>query len=144
MVEVVASQGHTRAGDQAQHQIALQIRLHRDHTGTRRLNHLAWHRPLGHLQQDDALLHLDEEPNDGAADAVATAQFQIGVKLLDVRGTVNLCLNHSAGIGHLVGFAGGLGIETIVGQELTREAGGVCHRSLGGLCEAGPIRSLSQ
>ena len=60
--------------------------------------------------QDDALLHLLEEPGDGAAHPQAAALIHIGIETLNLAGPVDLVFDYGAGGGHLLGFAGALGI----------------------------------
>jgi len=64
--------------------------------------------------QHDALLHLLEEPGDGAADAKAAALVHPGIEPLD----------HLAGGGHLLGFAGALGVGPVAGHEQARGSHG--------------------
>ena len=70
--------------------------------------------------QDDALLHLLEKPGDRADHPQAAALVHIGVEALDLAGPVDLVLDHRAGGGHLLGFAGALGVWAIAGHEQAR------------------------
>lgn len=56
--------------------------------------------------QDDALLHLLEEPGDGAPDAKTAALIHIGIEALDLAGPADLQLDHLPGGSHLLSFAG--------------------------------------
>ena len=63
--------------------------------------------------QDDALLHLLEKPGDGAAHPQAAALVHIGIEALDLAGPIDLVLDHRSGGGHLLGFAGAVGIWAV-------------------------------
>ena len=66
--------------------------------------------------QDDAILHVAEEPGDGTADAEAVALVHNGVEQLDLTGPVDLLLDQLANGGHLLGFAGALGVGAVAGN----------------------------
>ena len=63
--------------------------------------------------KDDALLHLLEEPGDGAAHTKTAALVKTGVEALDLAGPVDLALDHRTGGFDLLGFAGALGIGAV-------------------------------
>jgi hypothetical protein len=67
--------------------------------------------------QDDAILHVAEEPGDGTADAEAVALVHNGVEQLDLTGPVDLLLDQLANGGHLLGFAGTFGAGAVAGYE---------------------------
>jgi len=70
--------------------------------------------------QDDALLHLLKKPADGANRSNAAALVHIGIEALDLAGPIDLVLDHRAGGGHLLGFAGALGVGAVAGHIQTR------------------------
>jgi len=67
--------------------------------------------------QDDAFLHLLQKPGDGASHPHAAALVHIGVDPLNLAGPVDLVLYHRSGGGHLLGFAGALGVGAVAGHE---------------------------
>ncbi len=75
--------------------------------------------------EDDALLHLLKKPTDGAAHPQAAALVHIGIEALDVAWPVDLVLDHRAGGGHLLGFAGAGGVGSVAGDKKARG----CHRA---------------
>ena len=83
--------------------------------------------------QDDALLHLLEKPADRTAHPQAAALVHIGIKALDLAGPVDLVLDHRAGAGYLLGFAGALGAGAIAG-----------HKQASGLYRANGVDHLAQ
>ena len=66
--------------------------------------------------QNDALLNLIEKPGDGAAHPQAAALVHVGIEALDLAGPIDLVLDHRAGGGHLLGFAGALGVGAVAGH----------------------------
>ena len=84
--------------------------------------------------QGDAPFHLLEESGDGAAHLQAAALVGIGIEALDLARPVDFELNHRAGGGHLLGFAGALGVGAVAGHEQARwccRADGVDHLAQG-------------
>ena len=84
--------------------------------------------------QDDALLHLLEKPGDRTAHPQATALVHIGIEALDLAGPINLLLDHRAGGGHFLGFAGVLRVGAVAGHKQPRgcyRADGVDHLAQG-------------
>jgi len=84
--------------------------------------------------QDDALLHLLEKPGDGAGHPQAAALVHIGIEALELAGPVDLVLNHRAGGGHFLGFAGALGVGAVAGHIQARgghRADGIDHLAEG-------------
>ena len=66
--------------------------------------------------QDDSLLHLLEEPGDGAANSEPAALVHIGIQALDLAGPINLVLDHCPGGGHLLSFPWALRVGAIAGH----------------------------
>ena len=86
------------------------------------------------ILQDDAFLHLLEKPADGADRANAAALVYLGIEALDLTGPVDILLDHRAGGGHFLGFAGALGVGAITGHEDSSgryRADGVDHLAQG-------------
>ena len=77
--------------------------------------------------QDDAFLHLLKKPGNGAAHPQTAALVHIGIEALDLAGPIDLVLDQRAGGGHLLGFAGTLGVGAIAGH--IKPSG--CHRADG-------------
>ncbi len=68
------------------------------------------------VRQDDALLHLLEEPADGAAHPQAAALVPIGIEALDLAGPDDLLLDNRPGGSHLLGFVGAFGGGAVSGH----------------------------
>ena len=85
------------------------------------------------ILEDDALLNLLEEPGDGTADAKSAALVHIGVKLMDLTGPVDLRIDHRAGGGNLLGFAGTLGVGAVAG-----------HKNVSRRCRTNGVDHLAQ
>lgn len=78
----------------------------------------------------DGLLQLLGKLSVRPAQTQAAALDQIGIEALDLAGPDDLVLNHRAGGGHLVGFAGALGVGAVAGHKQPRgryRAYGVNH-----------------
>lgn len=84
--------------------------------------------------QDDALLHLLKKPADGTDRPNAAALVHVGIEALDLAGSDDFLLDHRAGRGHLLGFAGALGVGAVAGHIEARgrhRADGVDHLAQG-------------
>gem|GEM_PF-5966288 len=85
------------------------------------------------ILQDDALLHMFKKPGDGTAHPQPAALVHIEIKALDLAGPVDLVLDHRAGGGYLLGFAGALGAGAIAS-----------HKQASGLYRANGVDHLAQ
>ena len=70
---------------------------------------------------------------DRTANPQATALVHIGIEALDLTGPVDLVLDHRAGGGHFLGFAGALGAGAIAS-----------HKQAGGRYRANGVDHLAQ
>ncbi len=67
--------------------------------------------------QDDALLHMLEEPVDGANGTDAAALVDIGIKAFDLTGPIDLLLDYPSRCIDLFGFVRAIGFGAVAGHK---------------------------